>query len=101
MSKYLNSPREADWYACPSCGDEVRVGSSGCRRCNAFAEDPGEAAEKVHPAGDADDFNYDDWSKKEFGTLSRFKPHHLAWKYWIGGLLVLLAMLFGALFLRH
>jgi hypothetical protein len=25
MSRYLNSPREADWYACPTCGDEVTL----------------------------------------------------------------------------
>ncbi len=33
MSRPLNSPKDADWYACPSCGAEVRVGSRGCPAC--------------------------------------------------------------------
>ena len=97
MSRYLNSPREADWYACPSCGDEVRVGSSGCQRCSAAgpAADPDDSADLP----DAEpDFDYDDWKKREFSTASRFKPHHLPWKYWIAGILLVLAMLWGAVF---
>lgn len=99
MSRYLNSPREADWYACPSCGDEVRVGSSGCQRCS--LKEPtldGDTDDEVDLSDAASDFDYDDWKKREFGSASRFKPHHLPWKYWIAGILLVLAMLWAAIF---
>lgn len=25
---------QADYYICPGCGDDVRVGSQGCPKCN-------------------------------------------------------------------
>lgn len=105
MSRYLNSPREADWYACPACGDEVRVGSSGCRKCYAL---PGETMEtgpdEVSLPDSAEEFDYEDWKKREFGKPSKVKPHHLPWKYWFAGICVLGAMvwlLVFAGFLRH
>lgn len=96
MSRYLNSPREADWFACPTCGDEVRVGSSGCQKCR--GTQPGD------PAQDPEDFDYDDWQKREFGASSKIKPHHLPWKYWLAGILLVAAMIWSAVlagFLRH
>lgn len=108
MSRYLNSPREADWYACPSCGDEVRVGSSGCQRCSARGPltdlDAGDDETDLSGLPDApEDFDYNDWKKREFGSsvASRLKPHHLPWKYWITGMLLVLSLLLGALFLHH
>ena len=99
MSRYLNSPRETDWYACPTCGDEVRVGSSGCRKCRSA---PG-LAEDAWPDGlnvpdDREDFDYEDWKKREFGTAAKVKPPHLPWKYWIAGICVLAALTWLAVF---
>ena len=34
MSRPQPSPKDADWYACPGCGAEVRVGSRGCPQCS-------------------------------------------------------------------
>lgn len=106
MSRYLNSPREADWYACPTCGDEVRVGSAGCRKClTQPVETPeGAAGGEAWPDGvelpeGAEDFDYEDWKKKEFGTASKLKPHHLPWKYWLAGVLLLVAMTWTLVFL--
>ncbi|RYD36663.1 MAG: hypothetical protein EOP86_05395 [Verrucomicrobiaceae bacterium] len=100
MSRYLNSPREADWYACPSCGDEVRVGSSGCPRCNSRKPTPDEDGDdSVDLSHAGEEFDYEDWKKREFGTLSsRFKPHHLPWKYWVGGILLIIAFVWAAVF---
>ena len=105
MSRYLNSPREADWYACPTCGDEVRVGSAGCGKCRAFPDE----SETSWPDGvdlpdAAEDFDYEDWKKRESGTASKIKPHHLPWKYWLAGICVLGAMIWLAVFagfIRH
>jgi hypothetical protein len=105
MSRYLNSPREADWYACPTCGDEVRVGSAGCRKCRNLPP----TAEEGWPDGvdlpeAAEDFDYEDWKKREFGTSAKVKPHHLPWKYWLAGICVLVALVWLTVFagfMRH
>ncbi len=89
MSRYLNSPREADWYACPTCGDEVRVGGAGCRKCCVM---PVDAEEGPEFPNEAEDFDYEDWKQREFGGTAKVKPHHLPWKYWVAGILVLAAM---------
>ncbi len=111
MSRYLNSPREADWFACPTCGDEVRVGSPGCRKCRGI--NPADEVDPVDQADwpdgvdlpeDPDDFDYEDWKKKEFGRTAKFKPHHLPWKYWLAGIVLLAAMIWGWVFVgfvRH
>jgi len=47
-----------------------------------------------------EDFNYDDYVKKEFGTPSPV-PRGLHWFWWLVGVLLLLAVLAGWLgFLR-
>lgn len=99
MSRYLNSPREADWYACPTCGDEVKVGSAGCRKCVALPPVPDEVwPDGVDLPEDAGDFDYEEWQKREFGTAAKIKPHHLPWKYWAAGILLLLALIWGMVF---
>ena len=99
MSRYLNSPREADWYACPACGAAIRVGSSRCRRCGGpeAAEEDGESEGAELPESE-EDFDYEDWKKREFGPAASFKPHQLPWKYWVAGLALVLALLWGLVF---
>ncbi len=96
MSRYLNSPREADWFACPECGHEVKVGSAGCRKCRTVPPG-GEAAwpDGVDLPEGAEDFDYEDWKKREFGTTAKIKPHGFAWKWWITGVLLILAAVVG------
>ena len=104
MSRYLNSPREADWYACPACGDEVRVGSAGCRKCRALPHEAQGWPDGVDLPEDTEDFDYDEWKKREFGTAARVKPASLPWKYWLGGVCLLAALIWMAVFagfLRH
>ncbi len=113
MSRYLNSPREADWYACPSCGAAIKVGSAPCRQCGGraaakAAEAPEEAEDEEEEGAELpeseEDFDYEAWRRREFGRASRFKPHHLPWKYWVAGLALLLALLWGLVlagFVRH
>ena len=99
MSSPLNSPKDADWYACPSCGAEVQVGSRGCPKCSpgagrSWQRDP-------HPDGvdlpdDPEEFDYNDFVRREFGRgPAKAKPAGLAWKWWITGVLLLILMAWG------
>lgn len=99
MSRYLNSPREADWYACPTCGGEVRVGSVGCRKCCTLPAIPEEEwPDGLDVPDTAEDFDYEEWKKREFGKASKIKPHHLPWKYWLTGIILVVALLWAAVF---
>ena len=95
MARPLNSPKDADWYACPSCGAEVRVGSRGCSRCAGKTADweKEDYLDGVDMPEDASEFDYNDFVKREFGGggPSRVKPHHIKWKWWITAVLLLSA----------
>ena len=98
MSRPLNSPKDADWYACPSCGTEVRVGSRGCPKCSrdtalkSWEQD--DYLDGVDVPEDAAEFDYNDFVKREFGRRSaRLKPAGLAWKWWLAGILLLAALI--------
>lgn len=106
MSRYLNSPREADWYACPTCGDEVRVGTAGCRKCVALPPVDERAWEDVcELPPDACDFEESDWQHDADPEAGEgIKPATLAWKYWFAGVVVLAALIWMTVFagfIRH
>ncbi|HWB03918.1 MAG TPA: hypothetical protein VG796_12900 [Verrucomicrobiales bacterium] len=96
MAHPLNSPKDADWYACPSCGAEVRVGSRGCPQCisgKGAKWEQDNYLDGVDVPEDAAEFDYDDFVKREFGGRgpSRLKPHGIKWKWWITAVLLLAA----------
>lgn len=98
MGQPLKPPNDADWFACPSCGAEVQVGSRGCSRCTKNA--PKSWAEEPHLDGvslpdDPDDFDYNDFVDREFGRPSSIKPPHLAWKWWLTAIILLALMIAG------
>ena len=96
MSRPQSSPKDADWYACPECGDEVRVGSRGCTRCAGKPWEQEEYLDALDLPPDAEDFDYDDFVKREFGHGSaRVKPAGLAWKWWLTGILLLAALIWA------
>ena len=99
MSRPLNSPKDADWYACPSCGAEVRVGSRGCPKCSSGSGakwDQEEYLDGIDLPEDAGEFDYNDFVKREFGGgTSPLKPHGMKWKWWITGVLLLGALVLG------
>jgi hypothetical protein len=73
-----------DRYICPGCGESVRVGTSGCRRCAREQDD--------------DEFDYDAFVREEFGNP--LKPKFIAWIWWITAVL-LLAVFAWSLFGTH
>jgi hypothetical protein len=40
----------------------------------------------------SDDFDYDDFMRREFGWKSKLVPGHLPWKWWIVGIILLVLM---------
>ena len=78
---------------CPVCGEEVPRGALACPECGAdhnsgWRED---AATYDGVELPDDDFNYDAFVKREFG--SQAKPPGLKMVWWIAGILMLVAFL--------
>lgn len=107
MASPQNSSKDADWYACPFCGTEVRVGSKGCPGCTPGAGKSWQqdsSLDGVDLPDDPEEFDYDDFVKREFGKTARVvKPAGLKWKWWITGVLLLAGMIAGVILqvLRH
>ena len=92
-----------DYYLCPGCDREVRVGSRGCPYCHPPAKRrkrPKATAKRIRrswegtAAGDGldlpddDDFDYDDFIAREFGGKAS-RRHRLKWYWWLTGVLLL------------
>lgn len=88
--------RDDDWFACPTCGSEVRVGSGGCSTCALDGdadqqEDAPDLGLANIPAGYSheDDFDYHEFVENEFGG----KPRNRLNPVWIAMALALLLVL--------
>ena len=80
---------------CPICGAEVPRTAKSCPECGAD-HDTGWSEEAYASGLDLpgdDDFDYDEFTKKEFGTKPEIKPRHLHWFWWLVGLLMVLGLL--------
>ena len=69
-----------EWFACPTCGSEVQVGSRGCSTCAQYSDlewqegdpDLGLADIPVGYSEDGDDdFDYEEFVATEFGGKPR------------------------------
>jgi hypothetical protein len=83
---------------CPVCGAEVPPNATACPECG--------ADEKTGWAGEADadrlglpeeDFDYEDFVKREFGGRKNPKPHGIHWFWWIVAILLVGAFVLGYL----
>lgn len=93
MGKYLNSP-PPKFFPCGVCGADVPGRAKACPDCGAD-EHTG-----LHGDGDGlshslpdEDFSYDDFVKREFCASP--KPQGLHWVWWVTGVLLLAAMIYG------
>lgn len=78
----------ADYYLCPGCGNDVKVGSAGCPKCNHL--DPWEV-ESDYPDGvnlPGDEFDYDKFCEDEFGSSVPKRGLPLLW--WITAVVLLI-----------
>ena len=60
--------RQPQWFHCPHCGEEVRVGSKACPHCGSDEETGWRAdgSEAGFSADSEDDFDYDQYIEREF-----------------------------------
>lgn len=93
---------KADYFICPECGAEVRVGSRGCSRCasdratKAWDDrkpwEQDEAYDGVDLPGD-DEFDYQAFLDEEFGGGR--KKSKREWLWWGTALVLLIALVVG------
>ena len=87
---------DADWYACPDCGAEVRVGSRGCEECRAKSRKPWEQdGDHLDGVDMPEDFDYDDFIRREFEGKERLNKRARLWKITAIVLLVLMVLGIG------
>jgi hypothetical protein len=86
---------------CPHCGALVPDDARACPECGSDEEtgwsDRAQAQRLDLPD---DEFNYDEFVKEEFGAQSKpgapqVKPHGLSWIWWLAGVLLVFAFLYG------
>lgn len=82
---------------CPACGEWVCKGAAACEECGA-CEKSGWSGNTEADGLDLpdEDFDYDDFVAREFGGRESKKPQ-IANIWWWAALLVLLALVLGAL----
>jgi hypothetical protein len=93
---------KADYFICPECGAEVRVGSRGCSRCasdratKAWHErkpwEQDEASDGLDLPDD-EDFDYEAFVDEEFGRGR--KKTKSEWVWWATALVLLIALVAG------
>ena len=81
---------------CPNCGADVPRNAKACPGCGAgentgWAEDAQQATTADLGLPD-EDFDYDEFAKREFGQSST-KPRGLHWVWWLVGIALLGAIL--------
>jgi hypothetical protein len=81
-------------FACPFCGTDVSPNAAGCRNCGAQKVEGRWVEDAVYDGlalpDDEDDFDYDDFVAREFGSGAGKKTgKELFW--WIVAIIVLIA----------
>jgi hypothetical protein len=76
---------------CPNCGADVPPNARACPECGADEKTGwSEEAKYDHLDLPEENFDYDDFVKREFGKES-VRPRGLHWFWWVVGILVLAA----------
>jgi len=87
---------------CPICGADVPRKARACPECGAD-ERSGWSAHARYDGLDVPDadeqFDYDDFVKREFGGSEKVKLRHLSWFWWVVAVIVFVAL--AALFFVH
>ena len=99
----------SDFYICPTCGNEVPVGSRACAICRKKEKKRKPRRKKRHAVQRAklvkrsweqdevydgldlpnDDFDYEEFCAKEFGHGPAHKQLGIRWYWWLTALLLL------------
>ena len=79
---------------CPNCGAELPPNARSCPECG--SDDETGWSDEAHASNlglPDDEFDYDEFTKREFGGNSPV-PHGLHWWWWLVGIALLVALLF-------
>jgi len=79
-------------FNCPACGAEVPAKAKACPECGAD-EKTGWSDNTVYDGTgieDADEFNYDDWQRRELGGGPRRRGRQ--WLWWVVAVVILAAL---------
>jgi hypothetical protein len=79
---------------CPNCGAEVPAHAKSCPECG--SDEQTGWSEEAHTGGldlPEENFDYDDYVKREFGQKTPV-PRGVHWFWWLTGIAVLLAFIF-------
>ena len=84
--------RQDEYFICPHCGEEVRIGASSCRECGSDAEtgwsdEAHLGVADIPSAPDDDDFDYDEFIAREFPDQADFASRYSV-RQWATGVLV-------------
>jgi hypothetical protein len=79
---------------CPNCGADVPPNAKACPECGSDEETGWSENAQVGGLDLPDDeFDYEEFTKREFGSKSPV-PHGLHWGWWVVGVLLLVAFLY-------
>ena len=92
---------KVDFYICPQCGAEVRVGSKGCQKCASqratkkwHAPPPPKSWEQDEVCDGLDlpddEFDYEKFLEEEFGGPKRRSGRE--WLWWVVAVVLILAV---------
>lgn len=79
---------------CPHCGADLPRNAKACPECGSD-EETGWSEEARASGADLpdDEFDYDDFVKREFGAQKEIKPRGMHWFWWVIGILLVVGFL--------
>ena len=87
--------KSQNFFKCPVCGAEVPSAASACAECGADDTTGWNAGRAVYDGLDLpdDEFDYDEYLKKEFGDTGKPATKRWSWLCIMGLTLVLIALI--------
>lgn len=84
---------------CPHCGAEVPPDAPSCPECGSCDRTGWSEEADLSGLGIPEqDFDYDDFLRREFGEEKKVIPEGVHWFWWVVGLIVAMALLLLLLF---
>lgn len=90
-----------EYYLCPKCGNDVKVGSPYCPTCTPPKKRPKKASPEPWQQDDYldaidlpdEDFDYEEFTAREFGSAPPHRQIGIAWYWWATAAALLIGFL--------